>query len=173
MAALERRLIPINEERLRELDALEAEAGTLDLEKVLMAFLGPPLRFAEKCGKGGGWIMQFAGRIHTSPDAKLRSIFMERFKSVRERFIPAIQRAMPGFPDEEIFRRFHLVIGAMVHTMVSSSMVSGQQPAYRDAGLEDIETVLDRLVRFAAAGLRAPLSPSNKGGAALKEGEVQ
>ena len=164
-AVLARRIEPINRERLRELDALEAEAGDgpLELGRVLRAFLGPALRMHRQWGKNSIWIMQLAGRMHTSPDDEMRPAFMELFREIRERFLPAFQRALPGVPEYEVFWRLHFVIGALAHTLVSSALVEQWYRGGKAAGEgPDTEAVLERLLCFAEAGMAAPCRKAAK-----------
>jgi hypothetical protein len=134
----------------------------LDLEKVLRAFFAPALRMRRDMGEKADAIMRLAGRAHSNPDERVRALFMDLFMEIRQRFISALQRALPGIPAEDVFWRFFFVIGAMAHTLVWSPMIEMSHLKRQDAGearrdATDVEAVLERLVTFAAAGLRAPL----------------
>jgi AcrR family transcriptional regulator len=157
VAVLERRLTPLNRERLEGLDAEEARAGDgpPDLEKILRAFFGPALRMRRDLGEKADAIMRLAGRAHSNPDERVRTLFMDLFQEIRQRFISAFQRALPESPPEEVFWRFFFVIGAMAHTLVWGPMIEMIYYGRKDA--TDIEAVLERLVTFAAAGMRAPM----------------
>lgn len=164
-AVFERRINPINEQRLAELDAFEAEAGDapVALEKVLRALLGPPVRLKKEWGEGGNRFIQLAGRAHSDPNPQVRNFFLGLFRRVIERFLPAFQRALPHVPEHEIPIRVHFVIGAMAHTMAWSQHVPDIYKSF--CAPPDPEELLERLVAFAAAGMSVAASGKEKGDA--------
>ena len=71
------------------------------------------------------------------------------FGEVRERYLAALGRAVPGLAPVELRWRFEFVIG-MVADALSSNL--------DDQSLPDGDDVLRRLIAFASGGLAAPLS---------------
>jgi len=159
-AVFERRINPVNEERLRELEALEAQLGDgqLPLETVLTALLGPPLRMFQEWGVVGDRFMRLVGWAHSSPSAQVQRTFQNLFTNVFERFVGALQRALPRMPPKELVLRFHFVIGAMAHTLAWSRKIARMSRLEFEGGELDVEQLLARLVGFTAAGLQAPLT---------------
>jgi AcrR family transcriptional regulator len=162
VAVLERRLAPVNSERLRRLDALEEAAGgqALDPETALRAFLEPPFRKMREWGDGGQKFMQLVGRILSDTNPRMQAIFVERFEEILARFTKALQRALPELAPEEVSRRLHFVIGGMAHTLTWSHKIARLSGQKRP----DMHSMLEDLVQFAAAGMKAPVPLPERGG---------
>lgn len=149
----ERRLIPVNRERLNVLDMLERNAGRqpLALEEILTAFVRPALRQAADPVQGGTAFARLMGRCLGEPNPGLEVEIRRHLDPIRRRFDAALGRALPSLSRSEIMCRMHLVIGALHHELL---VMDRRQPPHkrRKRKLADIE---QRLVLFAAAGLRA------------------
>ncbi|MEW6741218.1 MAG: TetR/AcrR family transcriptional regulator [Planctomycetota bacterium] len=163
-AVFERRLSPINEQRLELLDAVEAsnDDGPLALEAVLGAFVGPALRMRKEWGEAGAHFIRFIGRAHSDTNPEVRAAFLQLFRRVFERFLAAFRRALPDVPAGEIPLYLLFVVGAMAHTMAWSDTMG--RPSEGWGTPPDVETIIDRLVSFAAAGMRADAPARARGG---------
>lgn len=152
-ALFERRVAPVNRERLLLLEAFETEADgePVDVEKVVWAFLAPPFQALTGEGQGGADFMRIAGRMHSDP-TRWRDFFQRQFAAVTERFHGALSRALPDLDEDEVIRRMHYLIGAMAHTFCWAVEVCPVGPMDRMRP----SLMVSSLVRFAAAGLRAP-----------------
>lgn len=146
-AVFEQRLGPMNAERLRQLDAVEAAhpAGPLPLRAVVEAFLAPAFRFGRREGR---MLLQLVARAHVADDPALRATFARNFREVAERFVAAFSRAVPGAAVDELFWRVFFVIGSMCHTALNAGMME----AFGHAE-DDDEVVLARMIDFATAGI--------------------
>jgi len=155
-AVFERRILPLNEERLRLLDRLEGEAGEVGptVEGLLEVLVGPALRLSLEEAKGGRNFVRVLGRVFTEPDAFIQRMLHARFEALLKRFLAAFGRALPGLPQEELVWRLHFTGGAVGHTMIFPKP-GCPGPAAEGAGSVEVEKVLGRLVVFLAAGLRA------------------
>lgn len=154
-ALFERRLRPLNQERLGLLDRLEAQHGeeALPLEQLVEAFLGPPLRLSSD--PGGELFMRLLGRAFSEPDEHVTDILLAQFARVASRFKAAFRRSLPHLPEEEVYWRMHFMVGAMAHTMAHASRITGLL-SDTPCPPEDPESLLGRLVPFLVAGLRSP-----------------
>jgi len=150
-AVIERRLLPLNEERARLLDAAEAEAAPDPpaLEAILRAVLAPTLRLWRENGR----FMRMLGRMHAEPDATLKRC--AEAAPLFRRVVRAIAQAVPDLPEEELAWRMLFLKGAMIHTLTADRPLATPSGAKLDAS--DDAAVVERLVQFAAAGLRAPI----------------
>lgn len=148
-----RRIAPMNEERLARLDAIEraSEGGPLPLEPVLRAFVEPAFRFRSEMS-GHEQLGRFFGRLYAEPEEILESTLREVFEDVAKRFRDAFARAVPHLPDDELDWRFHFLVGTVVHTLMGRR----EMQAPTDDPPPDQE-VIDRVIRFTAAGLSAPV----------------
>jgi len=170
-AVILRRSVPTNRERLALLDRFEEEAGgnPVPLEKVIEAFVAPTLRMPRDPQSGGLVFMKLLGRLHTEGDL-LPGILVSHFGDMLERFGAALRKALPDLPQEELFWRLNLAIGALAQTLRGGSKDLGK---IANVSLSfNSETALERLVVFLSAGFRAPLTihAINEAHAATQEG---
>jgi len=156
-AVLERRIIPINEERFKMLDAIEAAAGEgpLPLEPIIEAFIRPPFRLRSNPAANHGSFVRVMGRCMNEPNETVQAAFGRLFGEVIKRFMAAYLRALPELPPEEIMWRAHFGAGTMAHAMCGGEMLKKVSQGRLDIG--NGEAVLQRLVAFIAAGMRAPM----------------
>ncbi len=159
-ATLLRRVGPLNERRLARLDALEAEAcgRPLELETIIDAFLRPVFEEHAASPDATARFRQVAARIYSDPPDVVATIKRELFGPIAARFIAALCAALPEKSREEIELGFQLTVGVLVH-VISGHLVSVPDPEEDPcecwtARLSD-ESVLQQMIAFAAAGLRA------------------
>ena len=150
-----RRLEPLNLDRLRRLDSLEAaaaEGDALDLRALLEAFLGPALQMYELDKTSSARFMRLLGQMFTTPDAEVRQIFFRQMEVIKNRFLPAFARTRPDLKPEEIFWRLMFTIGALAHTLT----MSRDLPALMGRSSEpvDMREIEARLIPFVLAGWR-------------------
>ncbi len=149
-AVLGRRIGPINRRRLEVLARLEQKYayGPTPLDELLDAFIRPAVEGAKD-------VAPLLGRIYAEPGDLLRRMMQSQMAEIARRFRPAFRRSLPELPLAELAWRVHFVIGTMAHTLAASSLLEVIAPGMCDPS--DTDAVVCRLVRFAGAGLRAPL----------------
>jgi AcrR family transcriptional regulator len=154
-AVIGRRMGPVNARRLALLDAYEAEAaaGPVPLEKIIDAFLRPVV---EMVGSQAHEFVPLIGRLYTEPGDFSERIFKDQFQQLAQRFIPALQRALPDLPLTELYWRLHFSIGALAHTMGATRMLRVFSHGLCDPS--DAGATLARMKTFVLAGLAAPVS---------------
>ena len=143
-----RRLTWLNQQRLQELDRLEAEAGGKPLKpsQILEVFFGVALKMAADTKGGGRTFMRLLGRTYTKPSEFVRGFLAEEY---------ALIKALPGVPQEEILWRFHFMMGAMSYAISGTDALHIVAEDALDDG--DAEALYARLMSFMLGGLRAPL----------------
>jgi AcrR family transcriptional regulator len=158
-AVFDRRLGPVNQERLQLLEACEARAGRRPppLEEVLEAFFGPALRLGRGLARRGIDFQRLMGRMYSETGEQFRSLLQEQFTEVAVRFRAALRRALRRLPPAELYWRMHFGIGAMAHTLAGVEYLQFVSEGRCDPS--DVEGTVRRLVTFLSAGLRAPVSP--------------
>ncbi|MEM7199095.1 MAG: TetR/AcrR family transcriptional regulator [Planctomycetota bacterium] len=154
-AVFERRLAPMNAARMARLDALEGTHPAL--EQILEAFLRPALELIQQ--PDGRRFMRLAARID-EPGEHWKPVITQ-FDEVRQRFLAALRRALPGLPVEALFWRTHFMIGALCHTLGDTYRLRFVSDSLCDP--TDVETALHHLLPFAAAGFRAALPTTAAG----------
>ena len=155
-AVILRRSVPANHERLILLDRFEKEAGgnPAPLEKVIEAFVVPTLQMSRDAGSGSMVFMKLLGRLHAEGDL-LPRILTSQFGDVLHRFGAALRAALPDLPQEELFWRLNLALGALAQTLRGGSK---DLETISDLSFSfNSETALEQLVAFLSAGFRAPV----------------
>ena len=152
-----RRLAWLNQQRLSELDRLEAEAGGKPLKpsKILEVFFGVALKMAADSAGGGRAFMRLLGRTYRNPPEFVRGFLAEEYTAVIGRFKAALIKALPDVPGEEILWRFHFMLGAMSYAISGTDALHMVSEDALDDG--DAEALYARLMSFMLGGLRAPL----------------
>ena len=152
-----RRLTWLNQQRLKELDRLEADAGGTPLKpsRILEAFFGVALKLAADTEGGGRTFMRLLGRTYTKPSEFVRGFLAEEYAAVTARFKAALIKALPGVAGEEILWRFHFMLGAMSYAISGTDALHIVGEGKLDDG--DPGALYARLMSFMIGGLRAPL----------------
>jgi len=158
-AVLARRLDPLNRRRFQLLErCLSSGEQSLELQDILHAFVEPAITMMHSQEPGDREFVQFLGRALADPANDLRSLIVEEFKEVIERFTQALAQALPSIPPQEIAWRFHFMVGAMAHTVAAGYLVENRLGHLGIKDLQGPETVTRRLVSFLESGWRSPAS---------------
>ncbi len=146
-----RSVSPVNQERLKRLDQLEARVGAeaTSVEEILEAFLAPFLLRESQDGSGAPRLI---ARLYGEPPLMVVPIIEREFGVVGPRFLAALSEALPEIAPDELSRRLQFIIGAMIH-VVSFGAPRFLRPEAPSIP-ESPPLLLQRLVRFAATGLR-------------------
>ena len=157
IAVLERifelRAAPIAKERERLLSQLKVNRqGRPKIEDVLHAFLRPALESQDTAD--GDSFRMLRARLAFEREGVRRRVLDKAFNRSSPMALQALAKALPHLSAEELHWRFHFVLGSMVYTMAYPGRIESLSEQKIDT--RDWEKALDRLVNFAAAGLRAP-----------------
>jgi AcrR family transcriptional regulator len=164
-AVVERHARPINEERLRCLDAAEARHAdrAVPVEQVLEAFLVPMIEHIEKGRMSEGLFCKFMGRLMAERTFKLPSSVEPLFQEMAARFAKAFMKAVPDISEQEALWRMHYSFGVMANTLMHGETL--QQISAGRAGAPTIEEQMRHIIKFCTAGFRASSGPGEGGGA--------
>ena len=153
-AVFTRRLEPLNAERLRLLDVIEAR-GLNDntLESILEAFIGPAIRMSHD--PQGATFMRLFGHTLSQRDDRILRLFADRFRALVERFTVALGRTLPHLDSNDLFWRMMFMVGSLAHMMAMSDKMSA---VFHDMCRPiDVEQTIGHLVSFVAGGMRADI----------------
>ncbi len=141
---------PLNEERVALLDRYEKEAAPAPapVENVIRAVLAPTFRMA----KGNPQFVKLMGRVHG--EGLMPAMLKRHFQPLVERFMDAMQRALPDLPPDELFWRVQFMFGAMSQVLRGPHLFD-KPKGYVESGAEEM---VERLVNFMAAGFHAPVA---------------
>jgi AcrR family transcriptional regulator len=147
-----RRVGPVNEERLRRLDELEAAAASgppgtcaVAIRDIVDAFLAPALHAFQH---DATTLCRIMGRVHAERSPEIRRAIFSHFEPVLHRFTAALGQARPDLPPDEIADRFKFMVGAMAFALMNP------------AGAPERD--LARMINFVSAGLAAPATPGGE-----------
>jgi AcrR family transcriptional regulator len=102
-AVVDRAMGPVNDERRRRLDAIEARNQRASVADLVRAFVEPGLELTGRHGERGAAVARFIGRVICDPDLRIRRLFAVQVDPVESsqsgpgrRTIGGPARAVPG-----------------------------------------------------------------------------
>ena len=155
-AVYERRLRPLNRERLLNLDGVLA--GTTGneappVEAIVEAFVRPILSAQRASEHGPHAFLRLLAQTYTEASRELRELVMRENRQVLDRYRDALARALPELSEEELYLRIRCSLGAL-NQLLSGGEIARMLSGGREPGvLTDAD--LDRLVAFVVAGFKA------------------
>ncbi|HXB60472.1 MAG TPA: TetR/AcrR family transcriptional regulator [Candidatus Acidoferrales bacterium] len=149
---------PLNAQRLQLLDNVETKAGRKapGLEAVLEAMIRPAVERGFDQRQDSETFLRLTGRCLSEPNAELEQIVRAHFEKLIRRFDAAFLRALPGLDPEELFWRIKFMVGALHYSLLTCGKQRNLPAKLRKT--LDAEGLIQRLVKFTAAGLRASVS---------------
>jgi AcrR family transcriptional regulator len=156
----ERRIGPVNRERLERLAACTAGKTPPLLEDVIDAFVRPILRLRqESLGHERALVvMQFQARAIANPGEFEFGYLKAHFEPVRSRFISALCAMLPGLAVEDVVWRYNFMCGAILYSMAGPMRMLHLPESHAGVKLHDADNeaaAIDNLVQFLGAGFRA------------------
>lgn len=142
--ALRRRIEPMNQRRMDLLDQVLARHApdTPPLEEMLEAYVRPPVEaFSSPARAAVLTVLHAVNEGQIDPEQ-----FAHLFAVVQKRFL-VMRKQLPPMPDLEIQGRMRFLVGGMVHVLADRTWTGSDL---------DRDTVVDMLVQWGAAALRAP-----------------
>ena len=146
-AIVARRIEPVNKKRF---ELLEAAGKNPTVEQILTAFMGPVMQVKADA------VVPLIGRILSNPELFVERVFHKHLAPVSQRFVEALSKALPELPPSELLWRLHFSVGVLTHTMLWGRIFPKITNGVCD--ISDRQALVDRAVRFVAAGFRAPAS---------------
>ena len=156
-AVIERRLLPLNQLRVKRLEAIREEARSAasppDVRKILTAFIEPTLSL-RNAGPGSKDFIELISRALADPNDTARNIFIERVMPVFPLLPQCLAEALPHIDPATLYWRLHFMIGSLSHIMHNP----GKIPIDRDipSSASDTQGITEMLLTFLTAGMEAP-----------------
>lgn len=156
-AVFTRRLEPVSKRQWALLDEVEQETGERPprLEALIEAMIRPSVERSFAEGKRDTAFMRLVGRCYGEPNLEVERRIRSHLENVWMRFAGLLSRALPGLTNEEMYWRIRFMIGAFHHTLLTTGREANVPPEMKKE--LNAETMIRRLVTFAAAGMRAEL----------------
>jgi AcrR family transcriptional regulator len=168
-AVIERRALPLNAARLRELERHEDERGDAgpEVESIFRAFLLPAVRNPTEAPGESDHLPRLFARVEAQPPELLEALYRKHLGGVVRRFVGALQRALPELPQEVVSDRFRLAMGS-IFSLFSENRDLDFIPNHPPQVLS-VEEKLERVIAFVTAGMRAPHSARRAPGPRFEE----
>lgn len=145
---------PLKRERQRLLAKCAKEEGGLTLEKVIEAFIKPSLEVTtDKNGRSG--FTRLRAILSAENSALLEQLVADNFDASSRMFINAFRGCLPKLSRDEIFWRFHFLLGATYYTGAGPQRIRILSGGRCDPSNPKAAT--KHLVTFLAAGFRAEM----------------
>jgi AcrR family transcriptional regulator len=155
---IERRLQPINQQRLEKLEAVRQAATRQGrkpfAEDVLRAFIEPAFTLTDTMERKK--FLAIASRAFYEPDANIRTIFINQFKPPFTLLSQAMRESLPDMPEDVLSRRIHFTIGAMTHCMRLCSDSLSLPDLFPP--MDDPKAITNLLLDFVTSGMCGPYS---------------
>ncbi|MCB1043987.1 MAG: TetR family transcriptional regulator [Acidobacteria bacterium] len=148
-AVLHRRLGPINQRRMQQLDLLLATQAKPELSEVLRAFLDPPFQTIQEMGTEDATFLRLLARIHLESNTTFTARLKAQFNAVLSAFLPVLQSLLPDLTPEVLQQRLFFAIGSMSHAVAFALNRQTLGVAANPTA------ILDQLIAFTTAGLSA------------------
>lgn len=150
-AVFERRLAPLNAERLRMLDLAESSAGSQGpaVEQILEAFVHPALRCCEQNANNNSAFARLLGRCLAETRPEVEALLREQFAPLAARFEKALMKACPHLSRSDVHWRLKFTFGALHHWLLTRERFI---PGWAEK--TTIDDQVRKLITFTAAGFR-------------------
>lgn len=156
-AVVERRILPLNAERLDLLEKASGVAPGHRLGAILDAFLRPLFRLAweEKHKAGVVVVTRYLSDAFSTPEGS-KAVISEYYEPVRRAFIEALLGCLPDLPLADIVWRYNSMVGVSLYALGGIERLAAAPAAINVATPQSLELALERSIRFLEAGFLAP-----------------
>ncbi len=153
---LQERLDPLNADRAKRLEALQAKGFDREhrVEQIIATLFLPALALARDTDQGGPDFLRFIGRAYADPSDFVRNLLAERYAKTNLKFKQAFAEALPHLSEHDLAMRLNFILDAVSSTLASEDVrrvIGGIQPS----AVNDDTTLLAYLAPFLGAALRA------------------
>jgi AcrR family transcriptional regulator len=156
-AVIEDVITPVNRERLKRLDTIEAacpENQAPLLREILHAFLVPLASVMRESELSEQLFAKLMGRCMSEPSYRLPESIVPMFQETLSRYDAAIARSRPQLSSELIVWRLYFTAGTLVQSLLHLDALSRFTEG-RTGSLGTTE-LLNRILDFCIAGFDAP-----------------
>ena len=147
------RSLALNRERLRTLRAAEEKGGgRAEIACVLRALVGPTLRGCLGPENERATAARFMIRVSIESVPPIRRIRNREIDHLRK-FVAAMRRALPTHSDVDLYWGLHFALAMAQQTVRDTERLAKLSEGQCD--VDDVEAVIDRVVKVAVMGLTA------------------
>jgi AcrR family transcriptional regulator len=140
---------PVNAERLRRLDELEAR-GEVTVRQLVEAFFEPLFFQVKSSPLSEQLFVKLMGRMLGDRPYQFPDDLMAQFREVAGRYVPALMKARPGLSAAEVFWRIHFSFGVVSNALTHQDLLKKISEGL--VGEDDLEVTMRRVMDFCEAG---------------------
>ena len=142
---------PLKLERARLLHAFDAD-GNASLEQILEAFIVPSLEAGDQSQDGRNF-SRLRAILSAENSLLLERLVSRTFDATSSTFVDALCKCLPHLSREDVFWRFHFLLGAIYYTAIGPRRIRILSKGKCDPS--EPKPTARELIRFAAAGFRS------------------
>ena len=142
-ASFQRCIAPINAERLRRLDELQAREDSPSVRSIVQAFVEPGLEMARTAR-----FPRLAARIFAEPKELSLPLLKRTFSAMAQRYMAVLAQALPSVDEATLRWRFHFMVGCLIQLLNFE-----QPPDVFGAGGQPDPGGPEHLIDFIVAGM--------------------
>ncbi|MGH8145451.1 MAG: TetR/AcrR family transcriptional regulator [Rhodanobacteraceae bacterium] len=148
-AVFARRASVTSDRRMAALEEYERKAGkSPTVEGALHAFLDTDLDLYYEGGEHWMNYAAFCARVSNTPEGA--ALMDVHFDPVVLKLVSILKRALPDYPEEDVFWGYHFVTGALMNTLARTGRIDRLSGGACHS--DDFPAVKHRIARFMAAG---------------------
>jgi len=144
---------PLKRERARLLAEYNSNGKSATLEQILEAFIRPSLQASQGSEEGRSF-SRLRAILSAENSTLLEQLVAQTFDETNRSFIDAICKSLPHLSREDVFWRFHFLLGTIYYTATGPHRIRTLSKGKCDPS--QTESTTDELIQFATAGFSAP-----------------
>jgi len=126
--------------------AVAKQKASERLRAILRAFLGPGLLGGAESPEAARRYARFRARLMTENLHFMKDLMAQNFDTSNREFINALAETLPRFSRDELYWRFHAILGLMIYTMSDTGRIYSISEGVCDPS--DHSAALERLVKI-------------------------
>jgi AcrR family transcriptional regulator len=147
-----RRGSTISTERLKNLEALQAQGQTPVVKAIVEAFLLPTVVL--RTSVQGRHFLRLQARLHTEPPNISYALRDKAYGTSTQRYVEALQEAVPGLSDLDANWRITLMVGTYLYAFSDSHRMEERLPKGQ-FDPDDWQSLIQQVTSFVVGGMSA------------------
>jgi AcrR family transcriptional regulator len=147
-----RRGAAISDERLKNLEALQAQGDPVSVRQIVEAFLLPTVIL--RTSAQGRHFLRLQARLHTEPPNISYALRDKAYGTSTQRYVDALKEAVPGLSDLDANWRITLMVGTYLYAFSDSHRMEDRLPN-GEYDADDWQSLIHQVTSFVVGGMSA------------------
>jgi AcrR family transcriptional regulator len=147
-----RRGAAISDERLKNLEALQAQGDPVSVRQIVEAFLLPTVIL--RTSVQGRHFLRLQARLHTEPPNISYALRDKAYGTSTQRYVDALKEAVPGLSDLDANWRITLMVGTYLYAFSDSHRMEDRLPN-GEYDADDWQSLIHQVTSFVVGGMSA------------------